>query len=337
MIETRRTTFTRLELAGSGIVDRSDVRAAAEALEAALDGDGRDEARAVLLLDLRAVEDVTMKAFSADVAATGRLLPKLARLDRVAVVGDASWLDALARGQGSAAPRLRVRAFDADGIDAARRWLGADDAAPGGGTPSDGGASDDGASDDGPSDDGSGPPPAEPFSGRSIEELVDAAFEALTGRGRDERPVRPVRPVRPARRDRAGRRDVPTDDAAPGLRMDEGDEPGFLVLDLDGRVGRADVEAAAARLDAPAGPKVRLLARLRRFEGVEPAALLSPALWRLQREGLSRVSRAAVVTSVEWLGRAIESAARLQGVEVRTFAPDDEAGARAWLESAATA
>ena len=328
MIETRRTTFTRLELAGSGIVDRSDVRAAAEALEAALDGDGRDEARAVLLLDLRAVEDVTMRAFSADVAATGRLLPKLARLDRVAVVGDASWLDALARGQRSASPRLRVRAFDADGIDAARRWLGADDAAPGGGTPSDG-ASDDGASYDGASYDRSGPPPVEPFAGRSIEGLVDAAFEALTGRGRDERPVRP------ARRDRAGRRDVPTDDAAPGLRMDEGDEPGFLVLDLDGRVGRADVEAAAARLDAPAGPKVRLLARLRRFEGVEPAALLSPALWRLQREGLSRVSRAAVVTSVEWLGRAIESAARLQGVEVRTFAPDDEAGARAWLEAAA--
>ena len=330
MIETRRTTFTRLELAGSGIVDRGDVRAAAEALEAALDGDGRDAARAVLLVDLRAVEDVTMKAFAADVAATGRLLPKLARLERVAVVGDASWLDALARGQRSALPRLRVRAFDAGGIDAARRWLGADDA-----TPDDGASGDrtpgDGASDVGTSDDGREPAPVEPFAGRSIEGLVDAAFEALTGRGRDESPVRP------ARRERAGRRDVPADDAAPGLRVDEGDGAGLLVLDLDGRIGRDDVEAAAARLDAPAGPKVRLLARLRRFEGVEPAALMSPALWRLQREGLSRVSRAAVVTSVDWLGRAIESAARLQGVEVRTFAPGDEAGARAWLEAAATA
>ena len=325
MIETRRTTFTQLEIAGSGIVDRGDVRAAAEALEAALDGDGR----ATLLVDLRGVEDVTMKAFAADVAATGRLLPKLARLERVAVVGDASWLDALARGQRSALPRLRVRAFEADGIDAARRWLGADDATPDDATSGDR-TPGDGAFGDATSGDGSGPAPVEPFAGRSIEGLFDAAFEALTGRGRDESPVRP------ARRDREGRRDVPTDEVAPGLRVDEGDEPGLLVLDLAGRIGRADVEAAAARLDAPAGPKMRLLARLRRFEGVEPAALLSPALWRLQREGLSRVSRAAIVTSVEWLGRAIESAARLQGVEVRTFAPDDEAGARAWLEAATT-
>ena len=69
---------------------------------------------------------------------------------------------------------------------------------------------------------------------------------------------------------------------------------------------------------------------------MEPAALLSPALWRLQREGLSRVSRAAVVTSVDWLGRAIESAGRLQGVEVRVFGPEDEAGARGWLGAATT-
>ena len=324
MIETRRITLTQLELAGSGIVDRSDVRSALEALELALDGDGR----AVLLLDLRAVEDVTMKALSTDGVEIDRLQAKLARLRRVAVVGDASWLAAPMRWQRSALPDLSVRTFATGAIDEARGWLGAGGAAAGRGTaPTPDEPAPSGAGRDGGRDGGRAP---EPFAGRSFEGLVDAAFEALTGRGRDERPTGP------ARGGPRTRRGAPDGDAAPGLRVAEGDGPGLLVLDLDGRIGRADVESAAARLDEPAKGDVRLLARLRRFEGVEPAALVSPALWRLQREGLSRVSRAAVVTSVEWLGRAIESAARLQGVEVRTFAPDDEVGARAWLDAATT-
>ena len=119
---------------------------------------------------------------------------------------------------------------------------------------------------------------------------------------------------------------------APGFRLLDGGD-GLHVLEIEGRIRRADVEAVAARLDevGAGAERVRILGRVRRFDGFEPAVMLSPALWRLQREGLARVSRFALVTSVDWLGRLLESTGRLQGVEVRTFPADDEAGARAWL------
>ncbi len=313
MIEIRRTAFTELELTGSAIVDKHDVRRAAEALESALEGDGR----AVLLIDLRAVEDVTMKAFAGDAAAGARLLPMLKRLERVAIVGDASWLRSLERLRGSALPGLQVRAFDGDAVDAARRWLR------------------EGASVRTGTERKSAPAGPAP----SLEGLVGSVFEALRAAGRDAASALEGGDARGAAND-APANDAPADDApgdvaTPGLRAS--DEGSLLVLDLDGRIQREDVERVAERLDAPATGKVLLLARIASFHGVEPAALLSPALWRLQREGMARVSRVALVTSLDWLGRAIESAARLQHVDVRAFPPGEEAAARTWLAEEAAA
>lgn len=99
---------------------------------------------------------------------------------------------------------------------------------------------------------------------------------------------------------------------------------------------RGNVERVAKKLDSASTGGVVMLARLTRFEGIDPAALLSPALWRLQNEGLSRLSRVAMVTSMEWLRQAVEKSARLHRVEVRSFAPQDGKRARAWLEEGRT-
>ena len=299
MIRTSSTTFTRLEVVASGIVDAGDVRAAVEAIETALGGDGR----AALLVDIRGVEDVTMKAFGGDLASGRRLLGRLGGLERVAVVGDASWLRSLARLQRRVPGAGQVRLFEADALDEARAWVGA---APAAELAGDAGA----------------PGRRAERVGRDAEG-DGARGDAPAGGERGARAERPTGPTRsgdgPARR--------------PGLTLLEGDGPGLYTLELDGRIGREDVEAMVARLDELGGgePRVRLLGLVRRFDGFEPAVLLSPALWRLQGEGLSRVSRFALVGSVDWLGRLLESAGRLQRVEVRTFAPDDEARARAWL------
>lgn len=283
MIETRRTTFTRLEIAFSGVVDARDVRRALDALGTALDGEA---SRATLLVDLAAAEDVAMKA-GGELASGAGLLARLGRLERVGVVGDASWTRSLARLREALPARLQVRFFRAGERDAARAWIAGGAA---GSDAVDGLVADEGSA--GPS--GGGP--------------------ADAGTRREAR------------------------DAPPALRLiDEGG--GLHVLEIEGRIRRADVEAMATRLDGigTGAERVRLLGRVVRFEGFEPAVMLSPALWRLQREGLGRVSRFALVSSVEWLGRILESTGRLQGVEVRSFAPDAEADARAWLGDGAGA
>ena len=312
MIETRRTTFTRLEIALSGIVDANDVRRAVAELEAALDGEAGG---ATLLVDLGGAEDVAMKA-GAELARAGALLPRLGRLRRVAVLGDASWTATLARLQAALPARLEVRFFDAAEADAARAWIGAAgatgdgaDARVGGGAARGYGRIADG---DRSTPDGSGPGTAGPDG-------TGPGGAGPDGTGSGD-----------AARGEGAPGGAPRD--APGFRLLD-DGAGLHVLEIEGRIRRADVEAVAARLDevGAGAERVRILGRVRRFDGFEPAVMLSPALWRLQREGLARVSRFALVTSVEWLGRLLESTGRLQGVEVRTFAADDEAGARAWL------
>jgi|GEM_PF-2258782 len=314
MIDIRHTTITQLELIGSSTIDRHDVQRAGEALASAL-ADGN---RAVLLLDLRGVEDMSMRALSQDASLGRRLGPALARLDRVALVGDADWLDPLVSLQESAAPSLEVRRFTASDIDAARRWtMGRDEAMtpPAADGPSDGPS-------DGPTSraDGDAEPSqgARPAGAAALEGLFSSVFKAMESRSGER-----------ARDERSGN----VSDSA-GLSLEEHD--GLLVLDLDGRVRREDVERVAARLDLAGKGERPMLARLTRFEGFDPAALLSPALWRLQNDGLSRLSRVALVTSLEWLGRAVESAARTQRVEVRRFSPESEAAARAWLNEGRT-
>jgi len=335
MIDIKRTMFTRLELAGSGTIDRHDVQRTGEALTEAL----ADGGHATLLIDLRAVEDMTMRALTQDASLGARLQPMLERLDGVALVGDADWLDPLSAWRKAAASSLHVRRFPASDIERARRWLldgagqaprpereAASEQAAGGGAGEEGAVSGSG---------GAADPLREMFSdgANALEGMLESMVGALESRtskasGRSDRTRSERSTGKPANRS-------VHEDAGTGLHLEEHD--GLLVLDLDGRIGREDVERVAAHLDTTGGDGVMMLARLTRFDGIDPAALTSPALWRLKGEGLSRLSRVALVTSMEWLRRAVESSARMHRVEVRSFAPQDEKLACAWLEEDRTA
>jgi len=119
MIECKRTTFTQLELAGSAIIDRQDVQRAGEILTKAL----ADGGQATLLIDLRAVEDMTMRALAQDASLGARLKPMPERVRGVALVGVTDWLAPLSSWQEATMPTLRVRRFAASDIDGAHRWL----------------------------------------------------------------------------------------------------------------------------------------------------------------------------------------------------------------------
>jgi len=299
MIDIRRTTVTRLELTGSKALDRDDVRQGAEALLDALASDGR----ATLLLDLRAVEDMTMTALAQDEALMARLRSALTRLERVAVVGDAAWLETLVGLQHGSVPDLQFERFASADLKAARQWLQGTEhtvveASEASATAAPAGSEQVSSSKERRPD--------------SFEGLLGAVFEVFETRSAGERA---------GKRQRAEK---------PGLRLDRLDD--VLVLDLDARITRDAVERVVALLDKASAGDVAMLARLTRFEGVEPAALMSPALWRLQADGLSKLSHVALLTSIDWLGRAVESAAARHRIEVRRFQPGEETAARAWLD-----
>lgn len=307
MIELQRTTTTHLDVVGSGTVDRDDVRQAADTLATALEAAEQAGGHVTLVLDLRSVDDLSLRAFSLDAALGARLSSRLTRLDRVALIGDDEWLEPLVRLQASAAPALAVRRFGTSDVDAARHWATHGATAPSGGA-------------------GGAPATSVTNGADPLQEAFDEGATVLKGLFGSVLGTLESQPVDAARSERSA--------GGAGLRLDERD--GVLELDLDGRIERADVERVAAVLAQLQTDGALLLARIARFDGIDPAALLSPALWQLQGAGLTRVKRVAVVTSIGWLGRSAESLAQRQRVEVRSFAAGEEAAARDWLREGTT-
>ncbi|WP_263588857.1 STAS/SEC14 domain-containing protein [Sphingopyxis sp. GC21] len=113
------------------------------------------------------------------------------------------------------------------------------------------------------------------------------------------------------------------------------DEDGFIRFDVNGRITRENIEALQARIEAVAGAEVplRLLTRIRAYDGFDPAILVDPECAALKLSLLRRVARYAIVGGPEWMERIVQLSAPLLRMEFRHFDSNEEQAARDWLIS----
>jgi SpoIIAA-like len=116
-------------------------------------------------------------------------------------------------------------------------------------------------------------------------------------------------------------------------REDAGSD--LVEIVVDGRVGKAEFDDIAARLEAAIARhgKLRVLEEVRSFGGIEPRAFWADLKFGLRH--LNDFSRCAVVGDKRWLELLTKGAGKLIACELRHFPPEQVEAARAWLREAA--
>lgn len=118
------------------------------------------------------------------------------------------------------------------------------------------------------------------------------------------------------------------------MRLVKTSKDDVLAFEIDGvltseAVGSVlnDFEAWLAGHD-----KVRLLANIKNFGGVEPSVFMQSGLVSMKLDALKKLERYAVVGAPGWMMKIADAVGTmLPGVEIRTFDSDQEADAWAWI------
>jgi hypothetical protein len=111
-------------------------------------------------------------------------------------------------------------------------------------------------------------------------------------------------------------------------------EDGDLIeITVDGRITRQEFDAVAARLEAQIRRhgRVRVLEQVKSFGGMDPATFWADVKFGLRH--LNDFSRCAVVSDKRWISALATGVGKLVACEIRHFAPDEIAAARAWLDA----
>jgi hypothetical protein len=121
--------------------------------------------------------------------------------------------------------------------------------------------------------------------------------------------------------------------AEPSFHRIETSEPGVVAVEIDGKVGASDVRNMIALLDEAMATheKLRVLLRIRRFDGASLEALRQPGLLDAKMRAWRRIDRYALVGGPGWLVGLTTSLAPLIGIETRHFDRAQEAEAWSWL------
>jgi len=115
--------------------------------------------------------------------------------------------------------------------------------------------------------------------------------------------------------------------------------PNRIDLTLDGKLDDAEMMAGLEKLiaglvDVENGV---MMYRIRNFTMPSLGALTAeimnlPSIWRM----LGRIDRCAVISDIGWIRMAAEfEGAVIPGLAIKSFKPDDEAAAEAWLNDPA--
>jgi hypothetical protein len=102
-----------------------------------------------------------------------------------------------------------------------------------------------------------------------------------------------------------------------------------------GRIGTADMDAVIAHFRtalASDGP-VRMLGRIKKFSGADPADFFRLDYYRMKLDLLNRIERYALVGGPSWLGAWVAALDPLFKVAIRHFSAEEENLAWAWLEA----
>ncbi|WP_206239197.1 SpoIIAA family protein [Novosphingobium terrae] len=139
---------------------------------------------------------------------------------------------------------------------------------------------------------------------------------------------------RPEQRDHAlawARGEV-SDPQPPALQVVE-DGQGIITIEINGRITPQTVDALAEQIArfSGEGRSLRLLARVRHYEGFDPALLIDPKYVELKLSLLRRVARYALVGGPDWMARIAALADPLLTMDLRHFPIEEEDAARSWL------
>lgn len=110
-------------------------------------------------------------------------------------------------------------------------------------------------------------------------------------------------------------------------------DAGIFAFEVDGRITPENIAALQSHLSplVQDGRPLKLLGRIRRYDGFDPAILVDFQYLELKLSLLRSASHYAVVGGPEWMARTIALMAPLLRMELRHFAEADEEAARAWL------
>ncbi|MDE8651475.1 STAS/SEC14 domain-containing protein [Novosphingobium album (ex Liu et al. 2023)] len=119
------------------------------------------------------------------------------------------------------------------------------------------------------------------------------------------------------------------------LRVVSNGDADIFAFEVDGRIAQESIAAFQAHLSplVERGGSLKLLGRIRHYDGFDPAILVDPKYLELKLSLLRQVSHYAVVGGPDWMARAITLLAPLLRMELRHFGEADEDAARAWLSS----
>ncbi|HBZ42567.1 MAG TPA: hypothetical protein DEO85_00565 [Maritimibacter sp.] len=117
MIDTK-LIGTTMTLTLDGVVEAQDVRATHEALETAFLG----QSNLNLVVDMSDWTDMTEDAIHEDMALELKLLGKLGRIDRIALISDKNWIGAVANLFEPWLPGTEMCRFTTAARDEAQTW-----------------------------------------------------------------------------------------------------------------------------------------------------------------------------------------------------------------------
>lgn len=147
-----------------------------------------------------------------------------------------------------------------------------------------------------------------------------------------------MRTFAPARRDEALRwaADLPAQavDRAPAIHLLPADRDDVLGFEVDGVISAAELPLLIDQVNAvlQRHDKVRMLARIKHFGGVDPAALMQSGLVSMKLAAIQKMERYAIVGAPGWMNRAVATINPVfPDLDMRTFPADGEAEAWAWL------
>ncbi len=157
------------------------------------------------------------------------------------------------------------------------------------------------------------------------------------------RPLAPsveARVFRPGERQQAmewaGRREERPAPGKPAVRFLSVQPPEVLAMEIDGALTFREMPELLGRLEARLQQRngLRLLVRLRRFEGFDLALLADARVLAAKLRVLRRLERYALVGAPDWLRGTVHALDRaLPEMEMRVFRLEEEAQAWSWLEA----
>lgn len=117
------------------------------------------------------------------------------------------------------------------------------------------------------------------------------------------------------------------------LRVSNAGESGLFAFELDGRVTCGGVDALCERLSEAvrSGTGLKVLAVIKRYDGFDPSILIDRKYLELKLSLLRHVRRYAIVGGPDWIAYQVTLWNPLLRMELRHFAANEEAEARAWL------